>query len=357
MRAMLNPKDRAAVTSQTNNRVLWVDAMKLFACVLVVLGHLYMSFMAAGWISEDVVYYCLPIQAVYTFHVPLFFVCSGFLYQKKRAGKGIKSHLSLIKDKALNLGVPYVTFTVITLVLKMLFPDSVNNQATPLLQTLLLEPIAPYWYLYTLFLLFCLIPRQQSEASLIRLFAFCLILKVLYVLIPLPWSMPDAIGKVLSNAVWLAAGMLISSQHIRERVFNTRFAGIFLVLAIVLSVIFYSKHNDSRAIQFLVASFYVYSLTCMFVLFTGLKTGGFAAACSKYFMSVYVLHTITAAGVRSIALKLGVDQLPFHVVLGVLASFAIPLVVYEIACRRWWLLFWFEPRRALRTRDAEKTNV
>ena len=140
-------------------RYLWVDNLKIFACLLVVIGHLYMSMMAGGWISENNILYCWPIQTVYTFHVPLFFVCSGFLYQATAPNEwNVKKHIGNIKKKALALGVPYVTFSTITLLLKNVFATDVNNAAPPFLKTLLIEPIAPYWYLYTLFLLFCLIP-------------------------------------------------------------------------------------------------------------------------------------------------------------------------------------------------------
>lgn len=343
--------------AQANSRVQWVDAMKLFACVLVVLGHLYMSFMAAGWISESSIYYCLPIQTVYTFHVPLFFVCSGFLYQRKRTEYGIQAQVTSIKEKAVSLGVPYVVFTTITLGLKTLFADAVNNQATPFLQTLFLEPIAPYWYLYTLFLLFCIIPRQRNRINLIQLFVVCFILKTAYVFVPLSWGVPDAIGKVLSSAIWFVWGMLISDQAIKEKVLKVRAAIFVIALAIALSIIVYSKPDGSKPAQFFIASLYVYSFSSTFVLLTGPRLGEFAASLSKYFLPVYVLHTITAAGIRLVAIRLGIESLPLHVALGLVASFLIPVVVYEIACRRWWLLFWFEPKKALRSRDVEKTHV
>ena len=88
-------------------RYLWVDNLKIFACLLVVIGHFYMSMMAGGWISENNILYCWPIQTVYTFHVPLFFVCSGFLYQATAPNEwNVKKHIGNIKKKALALGVP-----------------------------------------------------------------------------------------------------------------------------------------------------------------------------------------------------------------------------------------------------------
>jgi len=118
-------------------RYLWIDNLKMFACLLVVIGHLYMSMMAGGWINENNILYCWPIQTVYTFHVPLFFVCSGFLYQTTAPNEwNVKKHIGNIKKKAFALGVPYVTFSTITLLLKNVFATDVNNAAPPFLKTL-----------------------------------------------------------------------------------------------------------------------------------------------------------------------------------------------------------------------------
>ena len=62
-------------------RYEWVDNVKFAACMLVVLGHFFMG-MAESEIIRQTAFYNIVNQAVYTFHVPVFFVCSGFLYQK-----------------------------------------------------------------------------------------------------------------------------------------------------------------------------------------------------------------------------------------------------------------------------------
>ena len=83
----------------------------MFACLLVVIGHLYMSMMAGGWISENNILYCWPIQTVYTFHVPLFFVCSGFLYQATAPNEwNVKKHIGNIKKKAVNTVLTFRLF-------------------------------------------------------------------------------------------------------------------------------------------------------------------------------------------------------------------------------------------------------
>lgn len=64
---------------------------------------------------------------IYYFHVPLFFVCSGYLYQKCSKVNNMKSWRKNAVKKALALGIPYVTFTTATWMLKKMFSSSVND--------------------------------------------------------------------------------------------------------------------------------------------------------------------------------------------------------------------------------------
>lgn len=109
---------------------------------------------------------------IYYFHVPLFFICSGFLYQKYSKVNDFKSWKKNMAKKALALGVPYVTFATATWVLKTVFSGSVNDQIGGLGDTLLLHPTAPYWYLYALFFIFLVTPTFSTvKMALIGLVA------------------------------------------------------------------------------------------------------------------------------------------------------------------------------------------
>ena len=88
------------------------------------------------------------------FHVPLFFICSGYLYQKYSKVNSVDGWYRNVAKKAVALGVPYVTFSTATWVLKKVFSSSVNDQIGGLGDTLLFHPASPYWYLYALFLVF-----------------------------------------------------------------------------------------------------------------------------------------------------------------------------------------------------------
>ena len=62
-------------------REKWVDDVKVIACILVVLGHFFQSMTKANILPENDLYQWFN-TTIYYFHVPLFFICSGYLYQK-----------------------------------------------------------------------------------------------------------------------------------------------------------------------------------------------------------------------------------------------------------------------------------
>ena len=142
-------------------REKWVDDVKVIACILVVLGHFFQSMTKANILPENNLYGWFN-TTIYYFHVPLFFICSGYLYQKYSRVNSVRSWRRNVAKKILALGVPYVTFSTATWVLKKVFASSVNDQIGGLGDTLLLHPTAPYWYLYALFFIFLVTPTFSS---------------------------------------------------------------------------------------------------------------------------------------------------------------------------------------------------
>ena len=142
-------------------REKWVDDVKVIACILVVLGHFFQSMTKASILPENDLYEWFE-TTIYYFHVPLFFICSGYLYQKYSKVNSIGSWCKNVAKKALALGVPYVTFSTATWLLKTMIADSVTKQADSLLNTLVVNPSAPYWYLYALFFIFLVTPTFNS---------------------------------------------------------------------------------------------------------------------------------------------------------------------------------------------------
>lgn len=147
------------ITARTREK--WVDDVKVIACILVVVGHFFMSMVQSGILPDSNLHEWF-ITTIYYFHVPLFFICSGYLYQKYSKVDNVESWHRNVAKKALALGIPYATFTTATWILKKVFSSSINNQIGGLGDTLFLHPTAPYWYLYALFFIFLVTPTFNS---------------------------------------------------------------------------------------------------------------------------------------------------------------------------------------------------
>lgn len=79
-------------------REVWVDNTKVIACVLVATGHFFMSMVTANILPNAELYQWFR-QTIYYFHVQLFFICSGYLYQKSSVVNSFCSWQSNIKKR------------------------------------------------------------------------------------------------------------------------------------------------------------------------------------------------------------------------------------------------------------------
>ena len=64
-------------------------------------------------------------------------------------------------------------------------------------------------------------------------------------------------------------------------------------------------------------------------------------------MPIFLMHTLFAAPLRAILVKVGIENAAIHVVLGLGISFAGPIVAAWIMKKTKWLEFFLYPNRAL----------
>ena len=119
------------------------------------------------------------------------------------------------------------------------------------------------------------------------------------------------------------------------------------ITALVLSIYFYREENLDLNIQYIIGLLFVISIIILSQNLQFKSVNKISFKFREYFMPVYVMHTIAAAGVRILLLKLNI-QAPFiHIVLGILAGFVLPVIAYEIAKRIHVLLFFIYPKKAI----------
>lgn len=305
------------------NREVWPDAVKIVACILVVLGHFTQSMVKAGIMPADDLYFWFQMT-IYTFHVPLFFICSGYLYQRFTYMESASDWWFNVRKKLLVLGVPYFVFTGLTLVMKAVAGASVNDAVEyDALETLFLHPTAPYWYLYALFFMFLVTPVTRNIRGITVAVAVACIGKAMSISgMAGDVAPPFFISTLLANEIWFVTGMGVARFCLQERLGKKE---TLLGLAFLpLSAIVYVWRLGQ------IAEFCLGMLACLCVV-SGSIWFGRVVACSRLFqlcrdetMPIYLMHTICAAPIRIMLLKAGVISSAPHVALGLAACFIGP---------------------------------
>lgn len=324
-------------------REKWVDDVKVIACILVVLGHFFQSMTKANILPENDLYKWFN-TTIYYFHVPLFFICSGYLYQKYSKVNSVGSWCKNVTKKALALGVPYATFTTATWVLKKVFSSSVNDQIGGLSDTLFLHPTAPYWYLYALFFIFLVTPTFSSvKAAWVGL----IVALAAKVLILTGWGGYSvyAVSIVLSNEIWFVLGMSICAFNVQLK--GRRIQGMICgLLFIILSILVYKAGIGSGLVSFVVGLVACVAVVLMVADFEK-KFGRGIDFLAKYTMPIFLMHTLFAAPLRSLLMKIGIESAVVHMILGLGISFAGPIIAAWIMKKIKWLEFFLYPNKVL----------
>ena len=96
-----------------NKRLEYIDVCKGIGIILVILGH---------------TYYCPKklYNLIYCFHMPLFFILSGFTYNKDR-NNDMEFKL-FVKKKAKQLLLPYFVFAMVNMFLQIMWKQFIINE-------------------------------------------------------------------------------------------------------------------------------------------------------------------------------------------------------------------------------------
>lgn len=329
-------------------REIWIDNIKVVACMLVMLGHFFQSMIKSRILPDTDVYQWFK-QTIYLFHVSLFFICSGYLYQRHSKVDTMVSWYKNIKKKLLVLGVPYFTFTILTYLLKTVFSSSVNEEmSNGILNTLFITPTAPYWYLYTLFFIFLFTPTVKSQLMMVVMITVSLLFKAASLLD----IRINAIYYILSYEIWFVIGMLLSVINVKKILNNANYivVGFLLLLFFVgASIISYVTGNLNDVIGFLLGIVACLSIIVITVtIFSNNVQNKLFGFLAVYTMPIFLMHTLFAAPIRIILLKMGINNPVVHIVLGVLISIIGPILMAELMKKTKLLEFFIYPNKIVK---------
>lgn len=327
---------------KTKDREKWVDYVKVVACVLVVLGHFFQSMVKANIIPENNLYSWFN-KTIYYFHVPLFFICSGYLYQKYSKIENVVDWKNNIIKKLIALGIPYFIFSLATWMLKTIFAGSVNSKISGLSETLFINPTAPYWYLYSLFFIFLVTITYRSKISKLVLIILAIVMKMLYII--LGSTGIYMISTVMANEIWFVIGMCITDIDLCK-VKNKLIGLVIGIVFFILSLIVYNYNIQNEVI-----SFFLGLLACISIVILMISkehSNKMMDMFAKYTMPIFLMHTLFAAPIRVVLMKIGLTNSLIHIVVGLIVSFVGPICVAMVLEKTKYLEFVLYPNKVIK---------
>lgn len=319
------------------NRENWIDLTKGFACILVALGHFFSSIMA----TEDIngfVFLQWFVKTVYYFHVPLFFVCSGYLYQRIN----IKNRALFLEKKLVELGIPFCFFSVAKFILKN-HVENIND----IINIIFVNPIPPYWYLYILFFLFLIIPQiNRIRISLILL----LISVVLRFLEPcIEYKVCYLISRSMICLIWFVLGMVICQlsklPKFCEFINNLYFGIAMCILFMVSSTIEFVYDINNWVTNTILTFIIIFGVIIIFRNISSCFKLTNTQVIAEYCMPIYLIHTFFGVVFKEIINMLNMNFNFITIIVGAIFVVLGPCVLYYIVKKIWIFDFLFYPAK------------
>lgn len=211
-------------TSVQDNRLEWIDRMKAIGIYLMVLGH----------------FYSVGEKFIYVFHVPLFFVISGFLNKKE-----IDAHV-FWRKLWYNLTVPMLLMVLVNFLyiyaLLLISGTSSHANAYWLVRNVVFGMVAgldALWFVYTLILLKIIYQFCHSDRLFFALIAVMLPLAYIYNnsdLSGYPFFLkePNSVVDLCTAYPFFALGVLLRNYKEMINVLNNK---VMLIAAFVCGLL------------------------------------------------------------------------------------------------------------------------
>ena len=314
----------------------WIFIAKGIGIILVVIGYFYPTGSPAYWKGLN--------NIIYSFHMPLFFIISGYLYNHTKY-----SYSTLIKNKIKRLLYPFITIAIVFLFIKYISGLFVNlGHPVGLLSiyALFVDPVHSYmpllWYLQALFIIFAIYPliRNLVKNNYLILLLFLFVNMIFGVNHPV-------IGNAFANMPFFVAGMVLKENWTGTLLAKIKDATlIYTVAPALIFALIYSffKANFFESYAYSV-NFLLGMLGSLFVINLShtidiMHNKGFKkkiAMIGYYAMSIFLFHTFFESAIRIGCIQvLNFVQIQFEVIaiIAIVAGVIFPLQFEKFILRK-----------------------
>lgn len=305
-------------------REAWLDGLKGFGCLLVILGHVLSGYLDAGTFPG----YYGPLYSlrtwIYSFHMPLFFLLSGFTFTLAyfREGKLRRGHFL---RQLLDLIWVYTVFALLQWGIKQLVPGLVNEAySLDDLKGMFATPLGNFWYVYILCLMYIIVAAvhmpRRSPLWLIPLAG----LSIYAASADLAWTDLTVYRLLYHLCFFFLGGVLCTRRGLLRSEKLMGLSAMVLATAAYFYFCWYTR-NWYAGWKFLIAAATGCVFLWEFVRWEKLSGLRVFQLFGKYALEIYLLHTFFTGGLRTLLPMLGVTTPAASVLVNFILSAGISL--------------------------------
>ena len=329
-------------------RNVLVDRLKGYACFLVLFGHVIMGIRLAG-IDIPQVFWGME-KFIWSFHVALFLFLSGVVYKVTGEWKGKKTKVGFILHKLYNLGIPYVVFSVVYVMINSFVGEANTGFALTDILYIWKNPIAQYWFLYALFFLFCIWTVLSGKLKNWQISVLVILIGYLFPYIGISLGCMEV---VFYSALAFGIGTFIDFEKLTKVSFWVKCLIVCAHIAVGILFVVMNKIEEPLIKEIMMLLGIYSSVLFISIMQNSKIIARFLDFVNKYSFQIYLLHTIFTAGIRIVLLRMNISRWWIHVVLGTVCGLVFSVLAAVIAKKVKFLNFFFFPAKVYSFKKGE----
>lgn len=324
-------------SKQEDQRIGYIDALKGFTILCAVLGHVIGGYLTMGTYPEASGQLRKIYNLIYSFHMPLFMMLSGYLYYTAYFSDSGRSDRGRIHRQIYNhIGV-YVLYSILWGFFKILAASLagvvMQREITPLNIALIwVKPVDIYWYLYVLIFLYLIFSVRWLTGT--NRWILLIILAVVAVSgkgANIPWF---CISKAMYHALFFFIGM--AGKKYKDWIIGNKYLTLALFAAAVgKGVLAWNKEQYTLKNLLGIITALGISLALWYV-FQHIKFIGnikILEMCGRYSLEIYVIHNMIVSALKRVIPKVGIHNMYINIALNFIVSTTMP-ILFSMFCKK-----------------------
>lgn len=333
-------------------RIGYIDALKGLAILCVAVGHAANGYMNAGMYSETLFLNHLH-NAIYTFHMPLLFIISGFVFNKSYFHSGGKGK-SWIKVHVINYLFIYMLHSILTISTQIILSKYVNDVLSlRVIAWLPVKPYGVYWYFYTLSQLY-LIFSVQCVHNLSYKYMLPLLLTIS--LIGTNW-VPASIWfhfrSLCYYSFFFYLGILMAEKE-THWIFSKKFVWAEFAIAIITCILHWSPNrtvDNIPTVNLIVGIGFSLFLFWLFHTFSIIGNCRVLRYMGRHSLEIYLFHTYFTSGFRQVDHFFNIDNVYISILLNMFVGILAPVLISAILKRLKLSTLFLQPVKLIKIKE------